>query len=1358
MSSGERQFRPLRQPPVAQPTVIPPGWARQRNAQMIIRGVPSGATPYDIYQFFSTYSTVVYIGMDDSRRNADRTARVRFEPPPSDLSFIRNGRCTLQVQGRIAVVSVEFPRQQEGEVTIRTPLGNPCPATIVLSPLSLRFGVSTRPETFMPKKAIHPIPEFDFKLSIDFKHKMLVVAFPVDWKMTYEGFPLSLHQFRMKITFNTIKDIYRLTASQETQGLVITVSDPPTFWRKRSRLGAARTFSKDRLFWDDNELWERVTEINRKHLCDQNDIVSLDEDYQLIDTGRWTSYWIDMDLHTAALWSTAETKLQDWNIKTTPIVSFNVIPEQKPQLWKVLGKPITVRPKDSSTSSNDDLALLGSTSHNQLRFDVRYQLEVCISQGILSEYDVGHEFVEKLIELSSPESLTPDRARLVLEYAADRGNKIYNPMDLFDDNAAMTYYPSTMNLPDHCELVRKAVITPTRIYFNTPTVETTNRVVRQYKHVRDNFMRVQFTDEKLKGRIHGCTGVRDDSLYRRVHRVLKFGIKMGQWYWRFLAFGNSQLRENGAFFFCEPEGDPENVITCGKMLKWMGRFSHITVVAKHAARIGQCFSTTRRVPGISAPRIVKIPDVQKGKYCFTDGVGKISGLLARFVAEDWDIISPAPSAYQFRMGGCKGVLVVWPDVKGTEVHIRKSQEKFFAEFNGLEVVKCSQFSNATLNRQIIMILSCLGVPDQVFVDMMKEQLTNYDMAIKNKLKAVELLTRYIDESQTTPVIASMVLNGFMESRDPFCETVLQLWRSWSIKALKEKAKLIVEKGAFVLGCVDETGTLRGHSKLLEGQGKPEQNQLPQIFIQVPNPDERNAYKIITGLCIVGRNPSLHPGDIRVVEAVDVPALRHIRDAIVFPLVGDRDIPSMCSGGDLDGDDFFVIWDEKLIPPSQWDHPPMDFSPPPPVEEKEIPTTESLMAFFVLYMKNNNLGLIAHAHLAMSDYEDKGPKSHRCLKLAELHSQAVDYVKTGVAAVWSRSLEPPKWPHFMEKNTKRRYHSGQTLGQLYDMVRKEAFDSKECYKLPFDSRILKKYRLDNELLKKARRIKSQYDVALRRVMGQLEVKTEFEIWTTFIFTKPSGLGSDYKLQEKVRAESASLKQAFRDMCITEVGSREFEVLGPFAAAMYQVTSEEVRIALYEARQTHVRPDGTLGVRRINARSMPLISFPWIFDAVLGRIATGTTEAPRFSPAATLGGHNPGAPGKQKHRGHAKPDRALMDYTITSDGHVIHRGEILHLFRHDDDEYGDDEDGDIGGVEEDNGVDVDVDVENENEITDDTGNNAGRDAGNDTGNETGYETGTDTGTGTGTGAGNESGSEMLGGGVASEQEEEENLITM
>jgi len=208
-------------------------------------------------------------------------------------------------------------------------------------------------------------------------------------------------------------------------------------------------------------------------------------------------------------------------------------------------------------------------------------------------------------------------------------------------------------------------------------------------------------------------------------------------------------------------------------------------------------------------------------------------------------------------------------------------------------------------------------------------------------------------------------------------SLLHLWRAWSIKLLKEKAKIIVEKGAFLLGVTDETRTLRGHTNSKARPGSPvDVNDLPQVFIQVPDKDKKGSYVIIDGPCLVGRNPSLFPGDIRMVQAVNVPALHHLRDVIVFSQLGDRDVPSMCSGGDLDGDDFFCIWD-KALTPTEWNIEPMSYTAAKPKELKRPVETQDIMKFFVRFMKNDALPTIAHAHLAQSDFLDLGVKDPKC---------------------------------------------------------------------------------------------------------------------------------------------------------------------------------------------------------------------------------------------------------------------------------------------------------------------------------------------------------------------------------------------
>jgi RNA-dependent RNA polymerase len=226
-----------------------------------------------------------------------------------------------------------------------------------------------------------------------------------------------------------------------------------------------------------------------------------------------------------------------------------------------------------------------------------------------------------------------------------------------------------------------------------------------------------------------------------------------------------------------------------------------------------------------------------------------------------------------------------------------------------------------------------------------------------------------------------------------------------------------------------------------------------------------------------------------------------------------------------------------------------------------------------------------------------------LELAELHSKAVDYVKTGQPAEMPKRLRSYKWPHFMEKKYKPKdaiYHSEKILGQLYDSVERVSFVPQ--WKEPFDKRVLKAYKLNDATLKSARQIKRKYDAAMRRIMAQQDIETEFEVWSTFLLSRPR-VGSDYKMQEVIGAISRALKDQFRAVCIEAAGSNDFSVLGPFVAAMYRVTKEELDIALAECRALKLAGEQGVPRRKMEADFMPLISFPWLFEKELGRIATG-----------------------------------------------------------------------------------------------------------------------------------------------------------
>ena len=934
-------------------------WHLYRSMSFKLLDLPEDVTTREIWDSIKTHvEDIIFIDvLEDRHGDRNGIARIKIEPPLARNPW--KPRCYLLREDGTRV-QVRFQTDQffPHDGSTMTPLQNTIPASLSVPMSRLCFGTMVTDSSIMVMHSLQPPPSSDFRLDVDFRQKRVRLQFVVDLK-SIEKPQRAAYNFKAIVKFAHIKEFWRLDRTEGGCTLVVPLPIPPTVFRKTH--DTKSTHSIDKSIWNDRDQWFRQTNIIDSPERLASSPLSLNQDLgEVIDLGRWTTYCLNLDEAAKETCLVMERALRDYNIDTKVNPKIGIIAKGEAKLWGMLDAPSNV------TSSSSAALTLLETPSSHLAFTVRYQLEVCICRGILNEYNLSPSFVSKLA------SQDPDAASRMLEYFADRGHLVSDPMSMFNDIQARAYFPHTI-LPHYCAVIRKVIVTPTALYLSTPVVETTNRVLRKFSNINDRFMRVQFTDELNESRLRPSDDRADYELFIRVFRTLKNGIRIGDRRYEFLAFGNSQFRENGAYFFC-----PDDHLSCDDVRAWMGDLTHIKTVAKYAARLGQCFSTTREIKGISVPSIKTIPDIEKNGFNFTDGVGKIPKFLAEMIAEELKL-GYVPSAFQFRMGGCKGMLVVWQDVGAFEVHIRKSQSKFTSVYNGLEIIKCSQFSAATLNRLTITVLSSLGVPDEAFENLLNEQLANYDKAMLDKHMAVDLLHKYIDENQTSLTMASMIANGFMDSQEPFMWSLLRLWKSWSMKALKEKTRIIVEDGAFVLGCVDETGILQGQMQELRktgsGRGDGKQDGLPQIFLQIPCPSDPGHYVVVRGKCLVGRNPSLHPGDIRVVQAVDVPELRHLKDVVVFPQTGYRDIPSMCSGGDLDGDDFFVIWNEDLLP-RETDYPPMDYTGPRAQETDNI-TIESLQQFFVLYMQNDSLAQIAHAHLAWADSLPEHAKDQTC---------------------------------------------------------------------------------------------------------------------------------------------------------------------------------------------------------------------------------------------------------------------------------------------------------------------------------------------------------------------------------------------
>jgi RNA-dependent RNA polymerase len=716
---------------------------------------------------------------------------------------------------------------------------------------SLELGVYLNPDKFVSE-----IKYTDsIKLIINYQKRSIRVEFGVHAAQ-------QIYQFRLEIAFKDIEKIH--TEHEESCGS-ITISNkfPARYWILDKRLQ-----SKDKFNWCLEDSWKRKTDIRVKPKSKEEKELPLqphtsDNCEQL---GKLVVFRITFDFN---------------QIGDIPAEGFKQFEElvKKAGEYNLVPKPIDINNKPLNII--DGINLRKYVERSMLDFDVLYMTECNLSYNFLHDYNLDEDFFSLL-------SQQPSQSAIYILNTIHAGKKrIYNPLSYLRSELETMKLNSVEikpnHIPSHCVMMRKVVITPTTMYMLTPSIETSNRVIRRFRDKKDNFLRIQFTDE-ASSRIGSTYGTSNDALYNRIYNILCHGIKIGNRRYEFLAFSSSQLRDHSCWFFASTHD-----LTADDIRRWMGDFSSIHNVAKYAARMGQCFSSTRDIRKLPVKNLEEIPDIINNGYVFSDGIGKLSFSLAKKIADELELKS-TPSAFQFRLAGYKGMLCQSRFVRNDQIQVRPSQHKFESNHNVLEIIRCSTFIPAYLNRQAITLLSVLGVPDKVFIDLAESQVNELDKMLENENNAVKTLQKNVDEHGISRTLADLVRAGFLQTNDQYLLNLISLFRITMLRDLKKKAKIRVEKGAFLLGVLDDTQSLKEN----------------QVYCCVSDPNSPSNRKVITGTCVVWRNPCFHPGDIRIVTAVNCKDLSNLVDVVVFPSVGYRDIPSQCSGGDLDGDDFTYV--------------------------------------------------------------------------------------------------------------------------------------------------------------------------------------------------------------------------------------------------------------------------------------------------------------------------------------------------------------------------------------------------------------------------------------------------------------------
>ena len=548
--------------------------------------------------------------------------------------------------------------------------------------------------------------------------------------------------------------------------------------------------------------------------------------------------------------------------------------------------------------------------------------------------------------------------------------------------------------------VQRCVITPTYILFTPYVLDQGNRILRNFvKSINYSILCTFKMDSLEEARWN------NKFLMEYIKFILSKGFYIGEKNFRFFNYSQSQFRNMSCWLLTEPE----------KVISKIGDFSKIKQLSKYAARISQTLTTTIKTIKIPRDKIVNIPDIKSedDKYTFSDGVGRISYTLSKQISE-YLKLDYVPSCFQGRFLGCKGVwTTMWNDNTG-QIYCRDSQIKFHVEkedLNYFELCDYSRYIQSYLNRQIIILLSSLGIKDEKF----RKKLEEY----KNRLNDQNFVLGLIHYSEWNQMFRRMNYCGINRTNDRLVKSIIESNLDILYNDVKKKARIYVEESAYVIGIMDEYNIL----------------EYGEAFLQIKRD---NFNLILDKKCVVAKCPCLHPGDIRVLnfkkynkndESTKKYEIFHkYENVIIFPSKGKRPHPDECSGSDLDGDNYFIFYDDDLIPKELFE--PMSYLVDKKEPKKDVAfTINDVIQYFAEYTNLNNLGLIGDAHLALSD--QLGAQSPICIQIAKKFSKAVDAPKTGDKVILSEEETPKMFPHYMGKDKNKTYQSKKILGQLYD---------------------------------------------------------------------------------------------------------------------------------------------------------------------------------------------------------------------------------------------------------------------------------------------------------------------------------------
>ena len=209
----------------------------------------------------------------------------------------------------------------------------------------------------------------------------------------------------------------------------------------------------------------------------------------------------------------------------------------------------------------------------------------------------------------------------------------------------------------------------------------------------------------------------------------------------------------------------------------------------------------------------------------------------------------------------------------------------------LEVIRFSKYSSGYLNLQIIILLLLNGISKNKIFNIAKKEVSNYRnyKIVKDNLP--------IKNSEFDKVINNINKNNKILEQEKFYMS--KIARSTYIynrlSNISKKYRFHMKNCCFLIGVCDFANILKEN----------------EIFVQICN--DENKKKIITGDILITKNPCLSVYDLQKVKGVKNDFFsKYFFNVVVFPSKGSIPLPSKITGSDLDGDIYWVCWENSFV--------------------------------------------------------------------------------------------------------------------------------------------------------------------------------------------------------------------------------------------------------------------------------------------------------------------------------------------------------------------------------------------------------------------------------------------------------------